>query len=292
MSGNTELNNIKLVGDLVRQYAPELSFTMCEIGARQIAGQQEPFYALLELFPESKLIGFEVDAESCKELNKTAPPYICYYPTAIGGLNGEQTLYETLGPECSSLYKPNDALLNKYNALEQVAVKAEHKLLVSTLDSFIEENNIGSIDFIKIDIQGAELDAFKGGVNALKDTVFIVSEVEFIPLYENQPLFGDVCKFLSSEGLMFHKFLGLAGRSIKPVILQNNINFGTQHMWSDAVYIKDIEKLNKVPPDSLLKLALLATLYGSPDVTYHCFELYDELKKTNLLQDFINKVVN
>ena len=64
-----------------------------------------------------------------------------------------------------------------------------------------------SVDFIKIDIQGAELDVFKGGVDTLKDVVAIVSEVEFIPHYIDQPLFGDVCSFLTEKGFMFHKFL-------------------------------------------------------------------------------------
>ena len=66
---------------------------------------------------------------------------------------------------------------------------------------------------------------------------------EFLPIYNEQPLFGDVCTFLSSKNIMFHKFLGLSGRSLKPVILKNNINFPTQHMWSDAVFIKNIFKV-------------------------------------------------
>ena len=94
-----------------------------------------------------------------------------------------------------------------------------------------------------MDIQGAELDVLKGAAKSIENVLTIVSEVEFIPIYNEQPLFGDVCTFLNSKNIMFHKFLGLSGRSLIPVILENNVNFPTQHMWSDAVFIKNILKI-------------------------------------------------
>ena len=38
----------------------------------------------------------------------------------------------------------------------------------------------------------------------------IVSEVEFVEQYINQPLFGDVSSFLKKQDFMLHKFLGFA----------------------------------------------------------------------------------
>lgn len=42
------------------------------------------------------------------------------------------------------------------------------KVRTSTLDSFVDENNIKGIDFIKIDVEGHELQVIMGGVNTLK----------------------------------------------------------------------------------------------------------------------------
>ena len=84
------------------------------------------------------------------------------------------------------------------------------KDLYSLRYQFLKDQKIETIDFIKIDIQGAELDVFRGAVNNLKSVLMIISEVEFIHHYVNQPLFGDVCSFLDNNNLMFHKFLGLA----------------------------------------------------------------------------------
>ncbi len=41
------------------------------------------------------------------------------------------------------------------------------RVLVTTLDSFVRKKNIGRIDFIKIDVEGSEMDVLKGGQNVL-----------------------------------------------------------------------------------------------------------------------------
>ncbi|GIR02833.1 MAG: hypothetical protein CM15mP12_3640 [Gammaproteobacteria bacterium] len=41
---------------------------------------------------------------------------------------------------------------------------------------------------MKLDIQGAELEALKGSVNSLKSICCIELEIEFAELYKNQPL--------------------------------------------------------------------------------------------------------
>ena len=93
-----------------------------------------------------------------------------------------------------------------YHNLEVAELKSVTTIETLSLDWFIKEHEIRSVDFIKIDIQGAELDVFQGGINTLKQVVAIVSEVEFIRLCLDQPLLGDVCSFLTGQGMMFHKF--------------------------------------------------------------------------------------
>ena len=80
-----------------------------------------------------------------------------------------------------------------------------------------------------------------------------------MPIYNKQPLFGDVCSFLNSKDIMFHKFLGLAGRSLIPVILNNS---------------------------QLLKLAIFSYLYGSPDLSYFCLFNYDKRNHTKIIELF------
>jgi len=284
---------ITIVGEIVREVESALAFTILEIGALPLEGKKEPFHQLLDIFPESRIIAFEVDKDLCDQLNRQARPGISYFPVALGRTEEQRTFYETNHPMCSSLYKPNEKLISMYNNMEVAMLKAVDSIETFSLDYFTDKNNIESVDFIKIDIQGAELDVFQGGANTLKEVVAIVSEVEFVSHYVDQPLFGDVCTFLAEKDIMFHKFLGMAGRSLKPIVIGNNPNFPTQHMWSDAIFIKDIFKISDLSASKLLKLGLLAFIYGSPDVTYWCFKNYDERNGTNIhksLFDIDNKL--
>ena len=85
---------------------------------------------------------------------------------------------------------------------------------------------------------------------------------------------------------MFHKFLGVGERSLQPVKLNNNINFETQHMWSDAVFVKNILEINQLNDIQLLKLSIFAFLYGSPDLTFFCLLNYDKKRQTNVSETF------
>jgi hypothetical protein len=136
------------------------------------------------------------------------------------------------------------------------------------------------------------LDIFKGASKTLKNVLKIVCEVEFIPHYENQPLFGDVCSFLNEHNLMFNKFLGLSGRALKPIMLNNNPNLPSQHIWSDAVFIRHIEKINNLNDEQLIKLGLLSCVYYSLDLTFFCLSEYDKRHSTSLAKDWMTKIAS
>lgn len=284
------MNLFEQLADVIRKVDHGLQFRMLEIGALQVGGQQEPFYDLLNLFPGSQIISFEVDEAVCADMNKKAPAGVRYYPVALGFRNERKAFYETMHPMCCSLYRPNEELLRLYNNFEVAYLKNTTEIDTVSLDYFTEKYEIGAIDFIKIDIQGAELDVFKGGIRALQEILMIVCEVEFIPHYIDQPLFGDVCAFLAQHDLMFHKFLGLAGRALAPIVMNNDANAPSQHIWSDAVYISHVLSIPNLPDEKLLKLSVLSLLYGSGDLSYYCLVQYDKRRGTDLANQFLRSV--
>ncbi|MEA3417404.1 MAG: FkbM family methyltransferase [Thermodesulfobacteriota bacterium] len=244
-----------MLESILREAGYDLSFTILEIGALPMG--EEPFHKLLKEYPSSRILAFEVDPVLCAELNGKATRGIHFYPYALGKTEEEKTFYDTRHPMCSSLYKPNEALIDMFQNLEVAKLKQTFSVQTVSMDHFADINKIGPVDFIKIDIQGAELDVFEGGKKVLKDVLVIVSEVEFVPIYEKQSLFGDVSAFLWDHGLIFHKFLGLAGRSVKPIVFKNNLNYPSQHLWSDAVFIRDFLKPDLLDDLQLLKTAIL-----------------------------------
>lgn len=270
---------------IIRQRTNALTFNILEIGALPLEGQSEPFHGLIHLFPGSRINACEVDLELCKRLNSTAISGLVYHPVALGRAEEERPFYMTNHPMCASLYKPNEMLIEKYNGMEVAMLKDISTIKTVSLDYFAAENDIGPVDFIKIDIQGAELDVFQGGVSTLRNVVAIVTEVEFVRIYENQPLFGDVCGLLEKSGLSFHKFFALSGRSLKPIVVNNDLCFATQHMWADAMFIKDLTELSVFSSGQLLKLAVLTFIYGSPDVAIYCLTEYDKRQGTDIVRE-------
>jgi FkbM family methyltransferase len=280
---------LNTLAEVIKAADRDLKLTMMEIGAAQVGDVKEPFRALLDAFPGSQIVAFELDKQLCANLNRTGPRGIRYYPVALGRREETRPLYETVHPMCTSLLKPNEALLSCFNNLEVAMLKSIGSVDTISLDRFAGDTGVRDVDFIKIDIQGAELEVLEGGATTLRDTVAVVSEVEFVPLYSGQPLFGDVCRFLSEQGLMFHKFLGLAGRTVRPTIVNDDPNFAVQHLWADAVFIRDLLRLSELTSPKLLKLSLLSNLYGSPDLTFHCLNLYDKQCGTKVLQTLLER---
>lgn len=281
-----------MLAGLLKTRGYDLSFTMLEIGACPAGSQREPFYRLIEQFPSSRLAAFEVDPHLCNDLNREALQGVTYYPVALGKAEEPREFYETQHPLCSSLYPPDERYADLFHNFDVVRLKRISRIDTVSLDHFVKAHNIGPVDFIKIDIQGAELEVFQGGGEALKHVLCIICEVEFVPLYKNQPLFGDVDACLRTHGMQLHKFLGLAGRTAKPVLINGDINYPGQHMWSDAVYVRDLFNVHALNDNELLKLALLVDLYQSPDIAFFLLRQFDTRHHTDLADVYLKEMAS
>ena len=279
----------KLV-EIIKKTKIDCKFTLVDIGALPIGNSKPRFHKILEYFPSSEIIGFEIEKEACDQMNSKAPKGIKYFPFALGENNEKRKLYVTQDPMCNSLYKPNEEFLRLYHELQYMYLKKETEIETITLDTFVDRYSINKIDFIKIDVQGAELDIFKGSKKLLSKVLKIVCEVEFVPLYQEQPLFGDISKFLSQYNFMFNKFLGLSGRTLKPLIANKDKTIGSQHMWTDAIFIQNINKIQNHSDENLLKLSVLAAIYNSLDLTFFYLSLYDKRNSSTLAKDWMSNL--
>jgi len=281
---------LKTLAEIIKAADSDLKLTILHIGAIPVGNDKEPFHELLTAFPGSQIAALDLNKDLCARLNRSAPRGMRYYPVALGRREETRLLYEAHHPMCTSLLAPNEPLLALYNDLvEYSGLKSTSSVDTVSLDRFATDHALADVDFIKIDIQGAELNVFQGGTGTLRDVVAIVTEVEFVPLYTDQPLFGDVCEFLSEQRLMFHKFLWLAGRALQPTIMNDDASFAVQHLWSDAMFIRDVLSLSTLSPKKLLKLAVLSHLYRSPDLTFHCLKIYDQQCGTQVLQNLLQR---
>jgi hypothetical protein len=138
------------------------------------------------------------------------------------------------------------------------------------------------------------LDVLTGATRVLADAVLVHTEVEFVPMYKEQPLFAEVDQHLRRHGYLFHRFSSGSGRTFKPLVLNNDHNKATsQFLWADVVYVKDFMALDRLSPEKLLKLAVILHMqYGSIDLALESLKAYDAKTGAGLADRYLRGLLN
>lgn len=72
--------------------------------------------------------------------------------------------------------------------------------MAKTLDSVVEENKFMLPDLVKMDVQGAEIDIFKGGQNVLKHAKYIIMEAQHTDYNRDAPKYNEVIEIMKNNG--------------------------------------------------------------------------------------------
>jgi FkbM family methyltransferase len=141
-----------------------------------------------------------------------------------------------------------------------------------TLDQIIEREagRVPPPNFLSLDTQGSELEILEGGANTIEsDVVAIMSEVEFVPIYQDQPLFGDIVSFLDGKGfeLASLEIFPTAGASNRTPIGLRGKGFP---QGGEALFLRRPETLGDHPDRNtlLLKLAFISFVFNFFDRTH------------------------
>jgi FkbM family methyltransferase len=243
----------------------------------------------------AQVVGFEPEPHEFQKLTARADQRHVYLPYFVG--NGRPGIFHRCRYNgCSSLYKPNARLIDLFTSIGaskngNFEVLGTTEITTKRLDD-IEE--ITACDFLKIDVQGAELDVLEGAVRTLSGTAVVELEVEFVPIYEGQPLFAEIDGFMRRNGFLLHRLVDVAGRSLRPFTVDGNLYRPiSQILWADAVYIKDFTCLEKLPADMLLKTAVvLHDVYVSIDMVALVLRAYDAKAGTALCDTYMARIAS
>jgi FkbM family methyltransferase len=107
---------------------------------------------------------------------------------AISNIVETRKLYLTRTPHGSSLYEPDETAFLMYNPnpnyfRDHFTVTDTVPVECTTVSQALDDLNISQLDFLKIDVQGAEADIISGF--GIFRPLIILSEVQFISLYKN-----------------------------------------------------------------------------------------------------------
>ena len=143
-------------------------------------------------------------------------------PAALSDVNGNTEFYISsgrpddiqtnldwdFGNKSSSLLAPQKDNLPKWLNFNEVI-----KVQTMTLDFFLKENKITNVDFVHMDVQGAELQVLEGAKDKIKNIKAIWLEVSNVELYKNQPLTDEIELFMKNNDfdLIKSEFSGNSG---------------------------------------------------------------------------------
>lgn len=281
-------------------YLERMGFTVVNVGSRKISAEDDYAQQGWSLFaPNLKIYGFDADEEACAQANADLARRNIHWiekhiPIALSNTIGRKTLYITKHPMCSSLYAPNEPLLVRLSGLPEL-MNLDYTLEVetTTLEVFCQAEGIETIDFLQVDVQGADLQVLQGASSLLQNILAIQIEVEFSPLYINQPLFADVDTYLRSQGFsLFDLLMARRLRARSPVA---NTRHPGQVLWGDAFYFRDLlqaENRDQQSPERLFRLACIADVMQFSDYALEILE-YITLNygKENPRYNFANVIV-
>jgi FkbM family methyltransferase len=244
-----------------------------------------PYRDLLQA-GDADVVGFEPNREALAKLNAAKGPNETYLRYAVGD-GGRHTLHYCAAPGMTSLYKPNLSVLGLFHGFANWArVVATEEIDTVRLDDIAETENV---DLLKLDIQGAELMVLRNAQARLEHALVIQTEVEFIAMYEGQPLFAELDLFLRARGFMFHRFFPVVSRVIQPLIVDNNIYAGlSQSVWADAIFIRDFTRLDVLSDEQLLRMAaIVQDCYRSYDLVNHLLLEHDRRTGGSLAHSYL-----
>ncbi|MFP6735983.1 MAG: FkbM family methyltransferase [Rhodospirillales bacterium] len=153
--------------------------------------------AFKEVFPQAKVLMVEAQAQKEAELAKVKMdlPGTDYVIALLGQEERDSVPFFLMktpfGSTGSSIYE------------EQTSFNREKQNLpMTTLDRLVQDRKEGQCIFIKLDIQGAELDVLDGAPQVLSGVEFVFMEVGVLEYNKGAPLFDETVKRMAQKGFV------------------------------------------------------------------------------------------
>jgi len=235
-----------------------------------------------------QIYAFDADEDECARLARDAPANVVYVAAAPGAREQPARLHLTVDPACSSIFAPDSRALSVFPELAVAAPVGTREITLRTLDGWAASAGVERIDVMKLDVQGAELEVLRGAEGLLGGVRLIELEVAFNPIYEGQPLFGEVDAFLRARGLLLWRLTHLvhyaneAQRAV-PVERVDHQFFDSrpvdftvgagQLSWGHAYYCApELIRCDWPSPELPLRDALAAELFGFGEIVEPALE--------------------
>jgi len=232
-----------------------------------------------------QVIGFEPEPEECAALNEQSPPNVRYLPFALGAREETRTFFTAAFSGSSGLCGGDTEFIHRFFEGDNQRTVRAASVSVHPLDAVLREHGLESVDFLKTDCEGADLEVLIGAERTLRDvnTLGVLTEVWFQKqARECGYTFVDVHEYLSSHGfLLFDLDAYRYNRKAMPYPFLSDVRDEAgrliagqtthgQVLRGDALYLRDYVGLQSrtaddVSGEQVLKLACIFEVFGLND---------------------------
>lgn len=165
---------------------------------------------MASMWPEGHVYAFEPVSQLYEKVRKQLDGVknATAFPLALGDQCGMQRIFLSIEADdlptikmitqSSSFFPPKDHLVYDHHT----AFQGTQLVQMTTLDQWAANHGVGRVDFLWLDLQGYELPALKGALKVLENVSVIVTELEFVEAYQNQPLYLEVKQWLEEQGFV------------------------------------------------------------------------------------------
>ncbi len=175
------------------------------------AGSGEWARLAASIWPSTRIFGFEPNRTERHHLEETKR-----------SLSQFDFIQGVLGPERREIQYRNVGHQTSLLDGESVATESTD---MYALDELIEEGRVPSPQFIKLDVQGFELEVLKGGAKALRDCDGVLLEVNFFEFLPGAATFAETVSFFSDRDFVLYDVAGIFRRPSDDALCQMDAVF-------------------------------------------------------------------
>lgn len=155
-------------------------------------------------------LALEPDPDSCARLQATGAALardgfnLECLEAAAGPVSGSATFYRAQESAVSGMLRPAEGLAERVPTGDHRIV-TEFAVNVVTIDGVLTTRGITSVDLLKVDAEGYDLDVLKGAAESLSAGAIgvVLSEAFFVTYREGQSYFWEIAAYLSGHGYYF-----------------------------------------------------------------------------------------
>lgn len=230
-----------------------------------------------------ELHGFEADPAACKKLLAAAPAgaTVRYHNVFLGKSMPKRTFL--MAREYNNSFYPTDYAWYArkrtwptgpvVRASEAFAVVKTMEVESVSLDDWTAREGIAGVDYLKVDIEGAELELMEASPRIMAGVLGVSVDVIFHADWIGAPIFSDIDRWMLSQGFVLFDVTDVkhGTQFDTPIVAPyRHPTLRGQVACANAIYFRDplVEGAAPMPVAGMLKLAAIAEVHGHVELAF------------------------